>query len=205
MHASAKGSHPCPGPCTPSLSSLGRQLGKNKSGLSVMHPGKKSVSSLITASSVVQGGRVCKCKCTHCLQVQAGVQEHSLTCGCAWTHLCMCTSEWLSACKWHVNFFKQTTHIYSIMPKIKCWRTQTYIYVCVFRMMYENTNICTPFLPYVHTQLFYCNIFAWVMDKGKRPYVSTFLHLYEHTHGKMYVCLQCVYILCPYPYTGTFL
>lgn len=35
-----------------------------------MHLGKKCASSLITASSMVQGGNVCKCMCTCSLQIQ---------------------------------------------------------------------------------------------------------------------------------------
>lgn len=88
---------------------------------------------------------------------RAGGQSHVWR---AQTHLCVCTSEWLSACKWHVNLLKQTTHIYSIMPKIKCPKLRTHTYMRVFHMMYENTHICTPFLPYIHTHLFYSNIFA---------------------------------------------
>lgn len=146
MHTSAKESHPCPGPRTPSLSSLGRQLGKNKSGLSVMHPGKKSLSSLI--KRLWCRVAVYASACAHTASRSRGVCRGQCHVWRAQTHLCMGTLEWASAFKQHGNLFKQTTRFYSIMP----------IDMCAFHMMYENTHICTPFLPYVHTHLFYCNI-----------------------------------------------
>lgn len=132
---------------TPSLSSLGRQLGKNKSGLSVMHPGKKSVSSLITVSSVEQGSNICKCMCTHCFQVQTGVQSpasrvHRHTYACA--HL----SGWVPENGTSTCSNRQHT-IIQLCPKLSA---EQHKHMCVFHMMCENTHIWTPFLHmYTHT------------------------------------------------------
>lgn len=215
-----------------------------------MHPGKKSVSSLITASSVVQGGNVCKCMCTRCFQIQTSVQEDSLTCGeHRHTYVCAHLSGWAPANGMWTCSNRQHTFIQSC-PKLSAeehtricvyfiWCTKTHTYVHPSFLIYIHTCFT---LTYLHERssagkkvwlpLRPFNLIkatgkiktknkntpatnqpnqnnktkiAWAMDKGKRPYISTFLHFYEHTCGKMYVCLQRVYILCPYPYTGTFL
>lgn len=161
MHASAKGSHPCPGPRTPSLSSLGRQLGKNKSGLSVMHPGKKSVSSLITASSVVQGGSVCKCMWTRCFQVQTSVQEDSLTCGMhRHTYVCAHLSGWAPANGMWTRSNRQHAFIQSC-PKLSA---EECTHVCVYFIwcMKTHTYVLPSFLIYIHT----CFIVTYLHERS---------------------------------------
>lgn len=58
----------------------------NKSGLSVMHLGKKYASSLITASSMVQSSNECKYLCTCCLRMQKEHVEGQHVCGSVQRH-----------------------------------------------------------------------------------------------------------------------
>lgn len=107
---------------------------------------------------------------------------------CAQIYLCTCTCKRLSACKQNGNSFKQMTCIHSFMPKIEFWRKHTYM--CISYDVWEHTYIYS--LPYVYIHLFHCNIFASVIYKSKRAYVSVFVDLYERTCGK-YMCACSIY------------
>lgn len=160
-----------------------------------MHPGKKTVSSLITASSVVQGGNICQCMSTHCSWVQTSVQRtvSHVACTDTPTHVHIWVAESLHKARQLVQ-----TDKHAFIPSCPKLSAEEHTYICVYLIWCMKTHTYShPSFICIYT-LVLLIIFAWVMDKGGR-----YFHISSSLWTQMWedVCVCSVYTYCVHTHT----